>query len=122
MSGWEAQRAQLRPVPQYQREFTCTEVDVFCGPGSKGTMTLKKVRKDKRESHSSRGLLDDNPHKLKGESLFCFQLVYLLFNRTPQLADYITSAKFKSRAVGVMEAGNLQPPGRCRPGKPPTIY
>ncbi|KAG8744414.1 hypothetical protein FRC10_010192 [Ceratobasidium sp. 414] len=65
MSGWEAQRAQLRPAPTYPREFTCTEVDVFCAPGSKGTMTLKKARKDKRESHNPRALLEDNPRKLK---------------------------------------------------------
>ncbi|KAG9128330.1 hypothetical protein FRC07_000838 [Ceratobasidium sp. 392] len=66
MSGWEAQRAQLRPTPVYPREFTCTEVDMFCAPGSKGAMsTLKKTRKDKRESHNSRALLDENPRKLK---------------------------------------------------------
>lgn len=66
MSGWEAQRAQLRPAPVYPRDFTCTQVDIFCGPGSKGSMTLKKVRKDKREVHSARNLLDENPRKLKG--------------------------------------------------------
>ncbi|KAG8742468.1 hypothetical protein FRC12_015364 [Ceratobasidium sp. 428] len=67
MSGWEAQRAQLRPAPVYPREFTCTEVDMYCAPGSKGAMamTLKKTRKDKRESHNSRALLDENPRKLK---------------------------------------------------------
>ncbi|KAG9079475.1 hypothetical protein FS749_008491, partial [Ceratobasidium sp. UAMH 11750] len=65
MAGWEAQRAHLRPAPAYPREFICTAVDLFCAPGSKGAMTLKKVRKDKRESHNSRALLDDNPRKLK---------------------------------------------------------
>lgn len=64
MSGWEAQRAQLRPAPVYPRDFTCTQVDLFCAPGSKGT--LKKVRKDRRDTHSGRNLLEDNPRKLKG--------------------------------------------------------
>jgi hypothetical protein len=67
MSAWEAQRAQLRPAPVYPHEFTCTEVDMFCAPGSKGAMMTLKKRKDKRESHSTRALLDDNPRKLKGE-------------------------------------------------------
>ncbi|CAE6429865.1 unnamed protein product [Rhizoctonia solani] len=61
-SGWEAQRAQPRPPPQYEREFTCTEVEVYCGPGSKGP-PFKKVRKDKRESQNSR--LEDPPHRLR---------------------------------------------------------
>ncbi|QRW05079.1 Ras GTPase-activating-like protein ngap [Ceratobasidium sp. AG-Ba] len=65
MSGWEAQRAQLRPPPVYPREFTCTDVEVYCAAGSKATMTLKKTRKDKRESHNARPLLDDNSRKLK---------------------------------------------------------
>ncbi|CAE6457906.1 unnamed protein product [Rhizoctonia solani] len=62
-SGWEAQRAQPRPAPQYEREFTCTEVEVFCGPSSKGP-PFKKVRKDKRESHHN-SRLEDPPPKLR---------------------------------------------------------
>ncbi|CCO26782.1 hypothetical protein BN14_00813 [Rhizoctonia solani AG-1 IB] len=61
-SGLEAQRAKLRPPPQYEREFTCTEVEMFCGMGSRGA-AFRKVRKEKRESHNSR--LEDPPHRLR---------------------------------------------------------
>ncbi|CAE6428765.1 unnamed protein product [Rhizoctonia solani] len=55
----------LKPPPQHERSFVCTEVELLCGSSSRGT-GFKKVRKDKRESNS-RGQLEDPPHKLKEE-------------------------------------------------------
>ncbi|KAJ1311562.1 hypothetical protein OPQ81_010046 [Rhizoctonia solani] len=63
MSGWEAQRVSLKRPPQYERNFTCTEVEIYIG--SRGVPpAFKKVRKDKRESNS-RGNLEDSAHRLK---------------------------------------------------------